>query len=97
MEWHAGNALSHTVFTFLYVHHLEDIDPDFLTGGPSDSSRPLELITSVLRAAVIGLLKCCDLSWRELSKEHVKDVMLSFSAERQLKLTSDAGRRLAER
>ncbi|KAG2359731.1 Mak10 subunit, NatC N-terminal acetyltransferase-domain-containing protein [Suillus spraguei] len=33
----------------------------------------LYLITVVLRAALLGLLKCCDLSWRELNKGNVYD------------------------
>lgn len=77
MEWHAGNVLPHTVFTLLYVHHLRDIDPDMVPFlSSSDPSRPLELVTVVLRAAVAGLLKCCDLSWRELSAGGLHDVSL---------------------
>ncbi|TFK32597.1 Mak10 subunit, NatC N-terminal acetyltransferase-domain-containing protein [Crucibulum laeve] len=74
MEWHAGNFLQHTVFTLLYMHHLHDIEPDFIPLSSRDHpSRPLELITVVLRAAVQGLLKCCDLGWRELGKGSIQD------------------------
>ncbi|KAJ8591458.1 Mak10-domain-containing protein [Rhizopogon salebrosus TDB-379] len=76
MEWHSGYTLSQAVFSFLYVHSLKEIDTDLVPGGsPSraDSLRPPELITVVLRAAVIGLLKCCDLTWRELNKGNVYD------------------------
>ncbi|KAG1736921.1 Mak10 subunit, NatC N-terminal acetyltransferase-domain-containing protein [Suillus paluster] len=76
MEWHSGYTLSQTIFSFLYVHSLKDIDPDLIPGGsppPSDNLRPPELISVVLRAAVFGLLKCCDLSWRELNKGNVHD------------------------
>lgn len=75
MEWHAGNNLSQTVFTLLYVHHLVELEPDLipqcstLKPGP-----PQELVTIVLRAGVLGLLKCCDLAWRELAKGSVQDV-----------------------
>lgn len=75
MEWHAGNLLSHTVFTLLYVHRLAETEFD-LVSSPSrknDQSRPMELIYIVLRAYVMGLLKCCDLTWRELSKGGVQD------------------------
>ncbi|KXN91924.1 N-alpha-acetyltransferase, 35 NatC auxiliary subunit [Leucoagaricus sp. SymC.cos] len=76
MEWHKGNFMSHTVLTLLYIHHLDSIDPDlvqipFLTHD--DPHRPPEIITIVLRAAVAGLLKCCDLTWRELSKGAIQD------------------------
>ncbi|KIM87338.1 hypothetical protein PILCRDRAFT_63658, partial [Piloderma croceum F 1598] len=75
MEWHAGNMLSQTVFTLLYVHHLTDLNPDFIPLGSlhRDQSRSPELITVVLRAAVFGLLKSCDLSWRELVQNNVHD------------------------
>ena len=76
MEWHAGNMLSQTVFTLLYVHHLTDFNPEFIPLGAlhRDASRPPELITVVLRAAVFGLLKSCDLAWRELAQDRVHDV-----------------------
>jgi hypothetical protein len=80
MEWHSGYTLSQTIYSFLYVHSLKEIDPDFAFGGSSprsDSLRPPELITVVLRAALLGLLKCCDLSWRELNKGNVYDVRQS--------------------
>ena len=61
------------------MHHLRDIDPDvafvaFASASKSDPSRPLELLTIVLRAAVQGLLKCCDCAWRELAKGGAYDV-----------------------
>ncbi|KAI0081399.1 hypothetical protein K474DRAFT_1587725 [Panus rudis PR-1116 ss-1] len=75
MEWHAGNTLSQTVYTLLHVHHMADIDPDFLLQYPmnDDANRPLGLITIVLRAGILGILKSCDMSWRELSKGRVQD------------------------
>jgi hypothetical protein len=77
MEWHSGNMLAQTVFTFLYVHHLADIETDCVATQAYDSQdsflRPMELLTVVVRAAVLGLLKCVDLSWRELSKGLVQD------------------------
>lgn len=81
MEWHTGSTLSQTVYTLLYVHHLANMDPDFLFQVPFNdgSGRPLGLVTIVLRAAVMAMLKCCDLSWRELSKGRVHDVRLLCS------------------
>ncbi|KAK7688903.1 hypothetical protein QCA50_007594 [Cerrena zonata] len=75
MEWHSGSTLSQTVYTLLYVHHMTTIDPDFLLQVPLNdgSERPIGLVTIVLRAAVMAMLKCCDLSWRELSKGRVFD------------------------
>ncbi|KAH9842464.1 Mak10-domain-containing protein [Rhodofomes roseus] len=79
MEWHAGASLTQTVHTLLYVHYLDDLNPDFITGHqrylyPPDPRRPLELLSVVMRASVMALLKSCDLAWRELSKGKVHDV-----------------------
>lgn len=76
MAWHAGYTLSQTVFSFLYVHALPDIDPDTISRShhhDSDRTRPFGLVSVVLRASVLGLLKCCDLAWRELVKGNVYD------------------------
>jgi hypothetical protein len=81
MEWHASSTLSQTVYTFLFVHHLDDIDPEFIFCDPlqnEDPLRPLELITVVLRSAVLGMLKCCDLAWRELFKGGLQDVRMVY-------------------
>ena len=59
------------------MHHLRDIDPDVVfiaSASEGDQSRPIELLTIVLRAAVQGLLKCCDCAWRELAKGGAYDV-----------------------
>lgn len=45
-----------------------------MTSYAVDPERPPELITVVLRSFVQGLLKCCDLTWRQLSKGGVYDV-----------------------
>ncbi|KAJ7221510.1 Mak10 subunit, NatC N-terminal acetyltransferase-domain-containing protein [Mycena pura] len=74
MLWHAGNTLAHTVFTCQYSLVVPDMHPDMLPYGPkSDAQRPPQLIPIVLRASICGLLKCCDLTWRELSKGYVYD------------------------
>ncbi|KAJ7932709.1 Mak10 subunit, NatC N-terminal acetyltransferase-domain-containing protein [Mycena leptocephala] len=74
MLWHAGNTLAHTVFTCLYALVISELHPDMLPYGlKNDALRPPQLIPVVLRASICGLLKCCDLSWRELSKGHVHD------------------------
>ena len=80
MEWHTGNTLSQSVFTLLFVHQLAEINPDLLPPEialKKDASHPIELITVVLRSAVFGLLKSCDMVWRELSKKRVHDVSIA--------------------
>jgi hypothetical protein len=80
MLWHAGNTLAHTVFTCLYALAITEIHPDAVPYGVNnDALRPPQLIPVVLRASICGLLKCCDLSWRELSKGHVHDVSAVYS------------------
>ena len=88
MEWHAGKTLSQSVFTILFVHHLPDINPEYLVPEEDeDPARPRWLITVVIRAAMLGLLKCCDLAWRELSKNRVHDVRPSNECYSDSKLT----------
>ena len=78
MEWHAGKTLSQSVFTILFVHHLPDINPEYLPPEEDeDPTRPRWLITVIVRAGMLGLLKCCDLAWRELSKNKVYDVSIA--------------------
>ena len=77
MEWHAGYTLPQTIYTCLYVHHLTDMNPEVIPQHEQrerDPDRPLELVTVVIRAMIMGLLKCCDLVWRELSKGNLHDV-----------------------
>ncbi|KAF7298377.1 hypothetical protein MKEN_01362300 [Mycena kentingensis (nom. inval.)] len=70
MLFHEGNPLAHTVFTCLYALVIPEMHPDYL---PSGSGSDTQLIALILRASICGLLKCCDLSWRELSKGYVYD------------------------
>lgn len=79
MEWHIGYTLSQTIYSFLHVHALRETDPELTPADQVagvDHRRPPELVTIVLRAYVYGLLKSCDLSWRELNKGNVYDVRL---------------------
>jgi N-alpha-acetyltransferase 35, NatC auxiliary subunit len=76
MEWHSGKTLSQTIFTDLFVHFVGDLDPDMAITPELDliPERPLELLTTVIGASTLGLMKCCDLSWRLLSNGLVEDV-----------------------
>ncbi|KAK0492210.1 Mak10 subunit, NatC N-terminal acetyltransferase-domain-containing protein [Armillaria luteobubalina] len=75
MEWHAGNLLSNTVFTLVYVHELGAIDPDVVPYQPltGDPERPVELLSVVLRTFVFGYLKCCGLAWDCLNRGSLQD------------------------
>ena len=82
MEWHAGYTLPQTIYSCLYVHYLADIDPEvFPFQEPLDreSTRPTALVTVVLNAAISALLKCCDLSWRELNRGRLHEVCTTLA------------------
>lgn len=53
-----------------------------MNGG--DPKRPVQLLALVLKAAIYGLLKSCDLAWRELTKGYVNEVSISFDPLRSL-------------
>ena len=79
VEYLAGNFLAHTVYTLLCVHHVADMEVDLVSSdAPQDPSRPIHLVTTVLRSAVQGMLKCCDLTWRELARGSTYDVRPPF-------------------
>ncbi|EJD06227.1 uncharacterized protein FOMMEDRAFT_166473 [Fomitiporia mediterranea MF3/22] len=77
MHWHAGNALAQTVYTCLYMHHLSTINHDVIhpraLAAFTDKRLPVQLISLVIRAGMIGMVKCCDLAYRELIKGNVHD------------------------
>ncbi|KZV86860.1 hypothetical protein EXIGLDRAFT_840421 [Exidia glandulosa HHB12029] len=73
MTWHAGHSLAQSVLTLRYVHLLPRLHPDVFYNNRRDSERRPELITTVLRAGVLGLVKCVDLAWREMSKNNIYD------------------------
>jgi N-alpha-acetyltransferase 35, NatC auxiliary subunit len=83
IEWHAGSTLSQSVYTLLHVHRLDALNPDLVPFHFTDrdkktpANKPIQLLTSVLRAGIFGLLKCCDAAWRELSRGRVIDVRIS--------------------
>ena len=94
MQWHVGNALAQTMYTCLYMHYLPMINPDFLKyrsiAKTFDKQRPLELISLVIRSGVLGVVKCCDLVYRELVKGNVHDVsMITLSFNNITNMTID--------
>ncbi len=91
MEWHAGYTLPQTIYSCLYVHYLADIDPEvfpFQEPPCPESARPPALVTVVLRAVITALLKCCDLSWRELNRGRLHDVCTTLARMNLSSLTS---------
>lgn len=70
--------LAHTVFTLKYIYHLPDIDSDSIIPiflSETDPERPVELITTVLGNCVGGILKCIDLTGRQLhNNDSMQDV-----------------------
>jgi len=68
MEWHTGSTLSQTVYTFLYGHAIAEMHPDYLLGFEEDPSRPIGLVTIVLRAVALTVMKTCSTAWTGMAK-----------------------------
>lgn len=74
MEWHTGSTLSQTVYTFLYGHAIAEMHPDYLLNFEEDPSRPIELVTIVLRAVALTVMKTCSVTWAGMAKGGIHDV-----------------------
>ena len=74
MEWHTGSTLSQTVYTFLYGHAIAEMHPDYLLNFEQDPSRPIELVTVVLRAVALTVMKTCSAVWAGMAKGGIHDV-----------------------
>jgi hypothetical protein len=80
MVWHAGHALSQSVFTCRYLHlaALSELqDEEAILEHAATSGRapyPVQLISVVLRAFCRATLKTCDVAMEELLKRHLYDV-----------------------
>jgi hypothetical protein len=75
MTWHSGHSLSQTLYTCLYLDHLDKLTLNAFS--PSDKkgdSIPAELLAVVLKAYILGTMKCCQLVWLEMFKGHVYEV-----------------------
>lgn len=88
MSWYGGQSFSQSVFTCLYVHEVVPgrmwYGSRSAVGTPFldvDARRPIQLLSLVLKAAIYGLLKSCDLAWRELTKGYVIE-MEDFNGEK---------------
>jgi hypothetical protein len=81
MGWHSGYALSQTLYTSLYMHQIAPVSqyeviPQFFPSWKYDPSRPIALVSIVMQAGLMAIVKTCDMVWRELSKGYVFDVSL---------------------
>ena len=74
MEWHTGSTLSQTVYTFLYGHAIAEMHPDYLLDFEEDLSRPIRLVTVVLRAVALTVMKTCSTAWAGMAKGGIHDV-----------------------
>ncbi|KAG9681025.1 Mak10-domain-containing protein, partial [Aureobasidium melanogenum] len=75
MAWHQGYALSQTLFTSLHMYSL--LTPYYrplnaIVFNPKRTSpeQPDSLISSVLRAFCLGIIKSCDAVVQEITSEH---------------------------
>ncbi|KAG9126713.1 hypothetical protein FRC07_002256 [Ceratobasidium sp. 392] len=79
MGWHSGYALSQTLYTSLYMHQIapvspHDVVPQCFPSWTYDPSRPIALVSIVMQAGLMAIVKTCDMVWRELSKGYAFDL-----------------------
>ncbi|ELU43778.1 Mak10 domain-containing protein [Rhizoctonia solani AG-1 IA] len=79
MGWHSGYALSQTLYTSLYIHQIAPVSshgalPQYFPAWRQDPARPMGLVSIVLQAGLMAIVKTCDWVWRELSGGNVFDV-----------------------
>ncbi|CAE6479222.1 unnamed protein product [Rhizoctonia solani] len=79
MGWHSGYALSQTLYTSLYIHQITPVSshgalPQYFPAWRQDPARPMALVSIVLQAGLMAIVKTCDWVWRELSSGNVFDL-----------------------
>jgi hypothetical protein len=79
MTWHSGHSLSQTLYTCMYFHHVLELSPELFINNSNDDSiqhsdSPIEFVILVLKAYVLGTVKCCHLVWNEMTKGNVYEV-----------------------
>ncbi|GAA93723.1 hypothetical protein E5Q_00369 [Mixia osmundae IAM 14324] len=67
MTFHSGFPLAQTIYTCLFVHHIDAITMDALGQHTRASTTPSELTGLVLRAYLLGLLKSLELVCTEIN------------------------------
>ncbi|CAG8575659.1 7898_t:CDS:2 [Diversispora eburnea] len=75
MSWHSGHSLSQTLFTCMYLLRAMELEPELFSNNSSDdinqNSIPIEFVILILKSYVLGIAKCCQLVWDEMTKGHV--------------------------
>lgn len=75
MTWHQGYALSQTLFTSLHMYSLltpyyRPLNAIVFKPKRTSPEQPDPLISSVLRAFCLGIIKSCDAVVQEITSEH---------------------------
>lgn len=63
LSWHTGHALAQTLCVSSYLQHLDVL-----------KTHPQSLVRRVLRAALMGTMKCCAIAWHEIVKGNLYEV-----------------------
>ncbi|CAG8529627.1 24206_t:CDS:10 [Dentiscutata erythropus] len=79
MTWHTGHSLSQTLFTCMYLHYVPELKPELFSNITDTSNdiadlnaeTPIEFVILVLKAYVMGTVKCCQLVLDEMAKGNV--------------------------
>jgi hypothetical protein len=75
MAWHQGYALSQTLFTSLHMYSLlapyyRPLTAILFSSKRASPENPDPLISSILRAFCLGIIKSCDAVIQEITSEH---------------------------
>lgn len=81
MAWHMGHPLSQTLFTSIYLDKLtwpppRNYEDAHFGRGVAEQKKVPELVSIVLRAYCVGLLKCCDFVHARVTSEFYFEVSL---------------------
>jgi N-alpha-acetyltransferase 35, NatC auxiliary subunit len=80
ISWHSGNPLAQTLFTCVFLAEslfnvgdtLESVT--FIKTPPNKSTFEEELLMTVLRSYILGVVKCCECTRVELQKGNIYEV-----------------------
>lgn len=71
MAWISGHSLAQTVYTCIYLHHIQDLNQMAM---PTLTSSRDDIIYGVLKSYIMATGKCCHYIWTEMTQGNVFEV-----------------------